>query len=557
MAINDRRSGIELIGNVPWGTHFCQFYKTKEDLVDILVPYFKAGLEDNEFCMWVTAEPLNEKEAAEAMRKAMPDFNRYLKSGQLEIIPYTEWYLKGGAFDSPVVLNGWIDKLNQALSNGYAGLRLSGNTFWLEKRDWRNFTHYEEEINSVIGKYQMIALCTYSLDKCRASGVIDVIQHHQFALIRQEGQWKVLEDIERKRMGEKLQESEEKLRRMFESVADGIVVIDLNGAIVEVNERALEMGNLHSKDELLGKAFNEFIAPSEHEKAITKMQELLERGTVRDVEFTAVRPDGSGFPFEVSGNVLRDASDNPIGFIVVMRDITERKRMQAQLLVTDRLASLGELASGIAHELNNPLTSIIGFAQLLLVKDLSDDVKEDVKVINKEAKRTAEVVRNFLTFARKYEPERKPVDVNNVIQTVLALRAYEQKVNNIQVDTRFASDLPEVMADDFQLQQVFLNIVINAEHFMIEAHGKGNLNITTERVGDIIRASFADDGPGIAKENIGHLFDPFFTTREVGKGTGLGLSICHGVIAEHGGRIYAESKLGKGATFVVELPVGK
>ena len=128
-------------------------------------------------------------------------------------------------------------------------------------------------------------------------------------------------------------------------------------------------------------------------------------------------------------------------------------------------------------------------------------------------------------------------------------------MNNIQVNTKFAADLPEIMANVFDLQQSFLNIIINAEHFMIEAHGKGNLAITTERVGDVIRASFADDGPGIAKESLGHLFDPFFTTKEVGKGTGLGLSICHGIITAHDGKIYAESGPGKGATFVVELPL--
>jgi signal transduction histidine kinase len=140
-------------------------------------------------------------------------------------------------------------------------------------------------------------------------------------------------------------------------------------------------------------------------------------------------------------------------------------------------------------------------------------------------------------------------------QDVLQLRAYEHRVSNIQVNTRLAGDLPEIMADHFQLQQVFLNIVINAEYFMIEANHGGTLRITTERTGDIIRASFADNGPGIPKEKLGHLFDPFFTTKEVGKGTGLGLSICHGIIAEHSGRIYAKSQLGKGAIFIVELPV--
>jgi len=238
-----------------------------------------------------------------------------------------------------------------------------------------------------------------------------------------------------------------------------------------------------------------------------------------------------------------------------VRDITERKKMEEQLVVTDRLASIGELASGVAHELNNPLTGIIGFSELLLDEDIPDNVRKDLRVIQMEAQRSAGIVRNLLTFARKHAPAKEPVDINSTIQKALELRAYELKVNNIQVNTYLASDLPKIMADGFQLEQVFINIIINAEHFMIEAHGRGTLTITTEQAGDIIRASFADDGPGIAKKNLGHLFDPFFTTKEVGKGTGLGLSISYGIITEHSGRIYAESELGKGATFIVELPI--
>ncbi|MBI4188596.1 MAG: PAS domain-containing protein, partial [Chloroflexi bacterium] len=239
------------------------------------------------------------------------------------------------------------------------------------------------------------------------------------------------------------------------------------------------------------------------------------------------------------------------------RDITERKRMEAQMMVTDRLASIGELASGVAHELNNPLTGIIGFSELLLDKEVPADIREDLMVINREAKRTAQVVRNLLIFARKHPEEKQDVNINSAINIVLELRTYEQKVNNIQVITRFAADLPQITADSFQLQQVFLNIITNAEYFMIGAHQGGMLTITTKQVGDFLRISFADDGPGIAPENLGHLFDPFFTTKEVGKGTGLGLSICHGTITKYGGRIYAESELGKGATFIVELPITK
>ena len=233
----------------------------------------------------------------------------------------------------------------------------------------------------------------------------------------------------------------------------------------------------------------------------------------------------------------------------------EQGRAEEQLLIADRLASIGELASGLAHELNNPLTSVIGFSQLLMAKDIPEEIGEDIKIIYSEAKRAADVMKNLLIFARKHAPVKQLVDINSVIEKVLTLRAYEHKVENIQVVNRFSADLPPTMADYFQLQQVFLNIIINAEHFMLEAHQRGTLTITTRRAGNHIIASFADDGPGIAKEDLAHLFDPFFTTKEVGEGTGLGLSICHGIVTEHNGLLYAESQPGKGATFVVELPV--
>ena len=163
-------------------------------------------------------------------------------------------------------------------------------------------------------------------------------------------------------------------------------------------------------------------------------------------------------------------------------------------------------------------------------------------------------MKNLLTFARKQPQEKQPTSVNEVIRKILELRAYEQKVNNISVNTSLAEDLPDILGNGSQLGQVFFNIVINAEYCMLEAHGKGTLAIATEEAGGFIRVAFADDGPGISREDLRHLFNPFFSTKEVGKGTGLGLSICHGIVAEHGGRIWAESEEGKGATFFIELP---
>jgi PAS domain S-box-containing protein len=207
MVTSLRDSGLEVTGGVPWGTHFCQFYDTKEDLEEILVPYFKAGLEGGEFCMWITSPDLSKKEAEAALTRAVPNFEHYLSKGQIEIIPHTEWYLRGGKFELNRVLNGWVDRLKQAEAKGFTGLRLSGNTVWLEKKDWQSFTDYEEAINRVIGQYRMIALCTYSLKKCGAIEIMDVVRNHEFALLKSGERWQKIQTSEQ-------QEKESELRKV-------------------------------------------------------------------------------------------------------------------------------------------------------------------------------------------------------------------------------------------------------------------------------------------------------------------------------------------------------
>jgi len=189
-----RKSGIDIIGDLPWGAHFCQFYRTKEDLTETLVPYFKAGLENNEFCLWIAAYPLDAEEAKEALRKAIPDFDMYLENGQIEIIPYTDWYIKESVFVSERVLNSWVEKLNQAQKSGYDGLRTAGNTSWLKREYWGNFVGYEKKADAFISNHHIIALCTYSLDEYDVTEAIDIVANHQFTLVKKEGKWERIEN---------------------------------------------------------------------------------------------------------------------------------------------------------------------------------------------------------------------------------------------------------------------------------------------------------------------------------------------------------------------------
>ena len=277
-------------------------------------------------------------------------------------------------------------------------------------------------------------------------------------------------------------------------------------------------------------------------------------------ESKLVRTDGSEFPVEiqVSQVQLADGMAN----IAFFTDISDRKkaeeekqRIEEKAQIASRLAAVGEMAAGIAHEINNPLTGVVALSQLMLEAGVPPEMKDDMEAISSEGQRAANVVKNLLAFARSHTLSAQPVEINGIITQVLNLRAYEHRVNNIEVVTHFAAGLPEIIADHFQLQQVFLNIVLNAEQAMIELRGRGNLVVSTEQLGDIIRVSFTDNGPGVPPDIINRIFDPFFTTKEVGKGTGLGLSICYGIVTKLGGRLYARSQPGQGATFVIELPI--
>jgi signal transduction histidine kinase len=269
------------------------------------------------------------------------------------------------------------------------------------------------------------------------------------------------------------------------------------------------------------------------------------------------KKDGSPITVAVTITPVRDSNNKVIYFDGILEDITETKRIQEHLLLSDRLASVGQLASGIAHELNNPLTSVIGFSEILMKSPLPEETREDLKIVHDEARRASQIVKGLLAFARKDAAKKELLDLHSVLESVLRLRSYEQKVNNITLKTELAENLPPVMGNAAQIQQVFINLIINAEQEMIRAHGKGTLTITSGVIQDGVKISFSDDGQGISPENMKKIFTPFFTTKEVGKGTGLGLSICHGIITEHGGKIYAESEPGRGATFIIELPIAK
>jgi signal transduction histidine kinase/ActR/RegA family two-component response regulator len=268
-----------------------------------------------------------------------------------------------------------------------------------------------------------------------------------------------------------------------------------------------------------------------------------------------------GREYEIAAAPLVDPEAN-MSTAFVMRDITERRQeqlrreqLETRARLSSHLASIGEMASGIAHEINNPLTAVLGYSELLGLRALPDSAGQIVAQIVSGAKRVAGIVQRLLTFARQKKPERSAVDLNELIRSTLDLRSYALKTSNIDVRLELDPALPATVADGQQLQQVLLNLIINAETAMRTAQGRGELVLSSGIQGNCIRFSVRDNGPGIPLELQERIFDPFFTTREVGQGTGLGLSICHGILSEHNGRIWVKSSPGQGAEFHVELPI--
>ena len=328
-----RESGLKLIGKAPWGTHFCQFYQTKQDLIDILVPYFKAGLKNNEFCMWITSEPLGADEAKKALAKEVKNLDDYIKKGQIEILDYRQWYVKSGGFNAEAVLAGWATKETNALKKGFAGLRLTGNTFWLEKKDWKAFTDYEEAVNNVIGQRRMMAVCTYSLDKCNALEIIDVISNHQFALINRSGKWEIIESSDYRQAKEALKESEAKYRSLFNNMMDGFtynqIILDKNCqpadfVLLDANDAFDKLTGM-KKENIIGKRFTEVFPGIEKDPAnlIGIFGKVALTG--KNVRFEHyLRPLNKWYLFSAY-------SPEKGYFVAVFEDITERKQAEEDI----------------------------------------------------------------------------------------------------------------------------------------------------------------------------------------------------------------------------------
>ena len=357
--------------------------------------------------------------------------------------------------------------------------------------------------------------------------------------------------------------------RLFEAVHEGVYIgtigLESTATIAANPHLKLIFGFPSETPEEKVRPFDRdsFVDP---QARLSFVERLTTDGAVADYLLRLRRADDTAVWVEVTGRAELAAEDGSLRIEALVRDVSERKKLDDetrdiyhQLLQAEKMAALGQTISGVAHELNNPLATIHSWAERLTERETLDPaVRRGLDTILSESQRAARIVRNLLTFARKRQTTRAMVDVNQVVRETLALRAYEQHVSNVTIIDALAAGLPQVFADGHQVQQVLLNLIINAEQAMLSTNGRGILVVRTwhDPAQEAVVLEINDDGPGIPDDLQPKIFDPFFTTKEVGQGTGLGLTVAYAIIQEHAGRIRLESRLGRGASFFVELPVG-
>ncbi len=638
MATALRKSGIGVVGDITWGTHFCHFYETKDDLLDTLVSYFKAGLESDEFCVWVVSEPLTEHEAWSALRQAVPGLEQYRADRSIEMFLAREWYVQGGRFDLGRVTAAWNDKLAGALARGYPGMRVSGNTAWLEKKDWRDFCEYEEQLNKSIIDQPLAVLCTYPLAACGASELLDVVRTHQFAIARRQGSWDVVETPQLKQakteiarlsaeLEQRVAERTEELQALKDELAADLrdmtrlhelstrllgstdlpsLLDDVLGATmalqhadfgnIQLYNAATSALEIHARRGVSREFLEHFSQVRDTESACGRAMEQGRRVVIEDVQLdpefgphrdaadaAGVRAVQSTPLFSRAGETLGMISTHfrqphrPSERELRLTDLYARqaseliehdraqgalRTAQAELAHVMRVATVGEMAASLAHEINQPLAAVVtnGNACLRWLGRAQPDLAEAASAVQRiirDANRASEVVTHTRALLRKPAGDKTPLDVTEVVHETLVVAHAEVVRHRIFVRESLALDLPPILGDRVQLQQVVINLVVNAIEAMASISDDGRtLDVRTARHDSdgrpAVLVAVRDAGVGAPAEQLPRLFDAFYTTKP--SGLGMGLTISRSIIAAHGGRLWATRNAGAGLTFQFSLP---
>ncbi|HEY1424407.1 MAG TPA: PAS domain S-box protein [Candidatus Acidoferrum sp.] len=363
----------------------------------------------------------------------------------------------------------------------------------------------------------------------------------------------MLDVTDQKMFQAQLQRERDFNQKILNATQSMILVLDTAGLISYANRRCYETG--YKQEEIIGRRLVDLVEAGQRAEFEAALETTAHGQQVENLELRARRSDGTSGHFSISLSPMRDEQNAVNSVVVVMTDITDAALMQAKLAHAERMATLGRLVSGVAHEVNNPLAAILGFTDLLLENpQVPDNAREDLQIILQETQRTKDIVQDLLSFARQRPVKRELVNLAVILKQTTKLRSYDLQSHGVEVVEEYDESLPTVMGDSQQLQQVFLNLLNNAYDAIEESGRRGRIQLKTAWVGSFVEISLQDNGTGIS--DVQRIFDPFFTTKQTGKGTGLGLSICYGIVRAHGGEIQCSNNAdGSGSTFTIRIPV--
>jgi PAS domain S-box-containing protein len=455
--------------------------------------------------------------------------------------------------------DGNLEEVNPAFARmlgyenreGLLGRPLS--EFFLQPEEWETERRQLAQSDVVYGHEAML----------RRSDGSALAALHASALIRDTAgrvrrrQGTLVDISERRQIETRLQQEQEFARRLVESFPDLVIALDGEGRYTFVSPRSRELLGF-SPEELIGSLFHERIEPHSRKEVQAFLDTIISgQCSNGSCEFLARRSDGETRLFRATASPLMDVSGRIAGVIAAARDITDSKRMEQQLIQNERLAAMGQMIAGVAHELNNPLTAVLGVTELLRDSTGDDSERRQLEIAHRQARRAAQIVQSLLTFSRPPQPRKICLNLSELIQRSLQLHEHSLRSNGITVDFSAPPDLPLILGDASQLTQVFLNLIANAEQAIREIRDHGTLRIRVSRAADRVAATFQDDGAGIRREILPKIFDPFFTTKRPGRGTGLGLSICLAILREHSGEIEAQPLPQGGSLFTTWLPIAR
>lgn len=567
-----RRTGINIIGDVPWGTHISQLYSSKYDFLEELVPYVKEGLFNNELCVWIYSQNMTYQEIREYLEKNSIDVEKYIDGNQLKIIPHTGWYLMDNTFDEVRVNEKWLKLLKDALDKGFDGLRVVADIGWLEKCFVRSFLDYERNINSIVSEQPFIALCLYDVRTMNVAELTEVINNHRYMLVKDDGKLKALKNVELLVKDKRLEQIKADYKRLLRFLPEAVFIHDKQ-KIFYCNEAAVRIVGMEDANLILGRSMIELIADSDknsykrfidqildnkESNSLTKSRLVDKNGEIKDVEVVATNYVFNGFPAVLS--VIRDIS--PLRRLAELeRDIRKNAELLKETLEYEKMKT--EFFTNISHELRTPINVILSALTLINM------VKQDIPKSNKERKyfkmmqqncyRLLKLINNIIDLnkidSEFFELNLKNCDIVKIVEdTTLSIVDY---TNHKGIELQFDTTIEEkvIACDPDQIERIILNLLSNAIKFTPSG---GNIWVNLVDFEDKVVVTVKDSGIGIPPNKQQIIFDRFQQVHksfnEQCLGSGIGLSLVKSLVEKHGGKITLKSEMGRGSEFIFELP---